>query len=288
MSALADAGVGRTRPRPEDTFMTTPADTKPEPVTALPDQPSTPSRTRRFGRGLWRVFKWLLILTLVAGVAAAIYFGWPEVNRRFIQPIADNTAELNTLDGRLEDTRAEVADLQARVDSAIEAQGGTPERLASLESQLADITESVDALAGDTQAIDRLVAGHTRRLEALEQTQNLLQQNQEFNAAESSRQITLLRTMELLSRARLFLYQSNFGLAEQDVTTARGLMAELAVTYPDTEPALVDEVVFRLDRTIDQLPERPVAAADDLDIAWSVLVGETAPPDDPGADDSES
>lgn len=270
--------------------MTTPADTdtKAAPVAVVPDQPAKASRTRRLGRGLWRAFKWLLALTILAGIAAAIYFGWPEVNRRFIQPIADNTAELNTLDGRLEDTRTQLADLDARVAAAIEAQGGTPERLAALETELAELVDSVDTLAGDVQATERLVDAHTQRLAALEEAQLALEQSQASTTFESARQITLLRTMELLSRARLFLYQSNFGLAERDVVTARELMTGLQTEYPDVEPALVTEVIFRLDRTIEELPTRPVAAADDLDIAWSVLVGETDAPELAEPDNSEA
>lgn len=268
--------------------MTTTADattTEPAPV-ALPDpDPERPGRMRRFGRGLWRAFKWLVALTLIAGIGAAIYFGWPEVNRRFIQPIADNTAELNTLDGRLEDTRSQLAELQDRVDASIAAQGGLPERMAAAETALTDLSESLDDVATDTQALDRLVADHTSRLEAIEAAQATLIANQSSTDAETMRQFGLLRSMELLSRARLFLYQSNFGLAEVDVQIARDLLAEIAADYPETDAAVMTEVIFRLDRTLDQLPARPVAASDDLDIAWSVLLGDTEPPGE-SADES--
>jgi len=261
--------------------MTTPSDlttADPAPVAVLDPEPDRPGRMRRLGRGLWRAFKWLVALTLIAGIGAAIYFGWPEVNRRFIQPIADNTAELNTLDGRLEDTRTQLAELEDRVDASIAAQGGMPERLANAETALSDITESLDDVAADTRALDRLVADHTNRLEAIEAAQATLIADQASADAETMRQFGLLRSMELLSRARLFLYQSNFGLAEVDVQVARDLLSEIAADYPETDAALMTEVIFRLDRTLDQLPERPVAAADDLDIAWSVLLGDTEPP----------
>lgn len=275
--------------------MTTPADvttTEQGPV-ALPDpkpdpKPERPGQARRIGRGLWRAFKWLVALTLIAGIAAAIYFGWPEVNRRFIQPIADNTAELNTLDGRLEDTRTQLAELEDRVDASIAAQGGMPERLANAETTLSELSETLDDVAADTRALDRLVADHTSRLDAIETAQAALIADQTASDAETIRQFGLLRSMELLSRARLFLYQSNFGLAEQDVQVARDLLAEIAADYPETDAALMTEVIFRLDRTLDQLPDRPVAAADDLDIAWSVLLGDTEPPGASGADNADT
>lgn len=260
--------------------MTSPADTPQAgsgPVALAAPDPDQPTRIRRFGRGLWRLIKWLLILVILAGIVAAIWFGWPEVNRRFIQPISDNTAELNTLDGRLDDTRTQLSELQAEVDAAIAAQGGLPERLATAESSLAELSETVDELAGSTRAIDRMVTNHTNRLDALEEAEAALALRQEVTETETVRQIGLLRSMELLSRARLFLYQSNFGLAEQDVQAARNLLAELQADYPEADTALMTEVVFRLDRTLDQLPDRPVVAADDLDIAWAVLLGDIEP-----------
>ncbi len=267
--------------------MTTPADTTrsdPGPVALPTPDPSQPSRIRRFGRGLWRAFKWVLALAIIAGIVAAVWFGWPEVNRRFIQPIADNTAELNTIDGRLEDTRTQLAELQAQVDAAIAAQGGLPERLTAAESALTELSESVDELTTSTRAIDRLVAGHTDRLDALEVAQSTLTEQVDASDTETVRQIALLRSMELLSRARLFLYQSNFGLAEQDVQAARNLLADLQADYPEADTALMAEVIFRLDRTLDQLPARPVVAADDLDIAWAVLLGDVEPPGPPDED----
>lgn len=267
--------------------MTAPADTNKAdsgPVALPARDPKQPSRLRRFGRGLWRAIKWLLVLTIIAGIVAAIYFGWPEVNRRFIQPIADNTAELNTLDGRLEDTRTQLAELQAEVDAAIAAQGGLPERLAAAESSLDELSATVDELSTTTRSLDRMVAGHTDRLEALETAQVALSEQQGATDTELVRQLGLLRSMELLSRARLFLYQSNFGLAELDVQAARDLLADIQAEYPDVDAALMTEVIFRLDRTLDALPARPVVAADDLDIAWAVLLGDTEPLEEPVAE----
>lgn len=121
---------------------------------------------------------------------------------------------------------------------------------------------------------------------------NLLQRRIEFGmlslALKMMRQFGLLRSMKLLSRARLFLFQSNFGLAEQDVQIARDLLSEIAADYPETDAALMNEVIFRLDRTLDQLPEWPVTAADDLDIAWSVLLGDTQPPGTPAEENPDT
>jgi len=78
--------------------------------------------------------------------------------------------------------------------------------------------------------------------------------------------------MELLSRARLFMYQSNFGLARQDVQIARDLLAEIQPDAPQPLARELEAVIQRLDMTLSNLPDFPVAASDDLDIAWQILL----------------
>jgi hypothetical protein len=102
--------------------------------------------------------------------------------------------------------------------------------------------------------------------------QSELQEQNEVVSTEMERQIDLLKSMELLSRARLFLYESNFGLARQDVQIARSLLAARQPDAPEELAAELDEVILRLDMTLSKLPNFPVAASDDLDIAWLILV----------------
>jgi len=86
------------------------------------------------------------------------------------------------------------------------------------------------------------------------------------------RQINLLKAMELLSRARLSMYQSNFGLAQQDVQIARNLLARVETEATDSLAGDLEAVILRLDMTLSNLPDFPVAASDDLDIAWQILL----------------
>jgi hypothetical protein len=99
-----------------------------------------------------------------------------------------------------------------------------------------------------------------------------VQASQSNASAELNRQIKLLKSMELISRARLFLYQSNFGLAEQDVSAARSLLAEIQPDAPAPLNAELIEVLDRVDGVISYLPEFPVAAISDLDLAWQILI----------------
>jgi hypothetical protein len=68
------------------------------------------------------------------------------------------------------------------------------------------------------------------------------------------------------------MYQSNFGLARQDVQIARDLLATVQPDAPEPLAKDLEAVALRLDMTLSNLPDFPVAASDDLDIAWQILL----------------
>jgi hypothetical protein len=83
------------------------------------------------------------------------------------------------------------------------------------------------------------------------------------------REIKLTRAIETLSRARLYLSQSNFGLAREDVQSAHDLLVEL---QNETEDKALAQTISRLDLALNNLPDFPVVAAGDLEIAWQILM----------------
>src|SRR5258706_43659 len=92
---------------------------------------------------------------------------------------------------------------------------------------------------------------------------------------ELKHEIMITRALDMLGRARLYLAQSNFGSAKQDVQSARDLLVELQT---ETEDPLLDMAIERLDLTLGNLPAFPVVAAGDLEIAWQLLITGEAPP----------
>ncbi|MDH3308174.1 MAG: hypothetical protein OEO77_11730 [Acidimicrobiia bacterium] len=251
----------------------------------------SPGRMRRFGRTVWRVIRMLLILAIVAGIGVAIYFGWPIVNERYIQPIASNSAGLQTAAGRMDGAEAQIADLEERVAALSAADAGVPERLTAIDEAIAELTANQSSTDSRLDSVDRQIAGHTERLDSLDTIQADLAAGIEGASAEASRQVEVLRSMELLSRARLFLYQANYGLARADVQVARTVLADVQATYPDWQPDVMTEVLFRVDKASTALPLFPVAASDDIDIAWQVLLTQVAPapvaPSEPATDATE-
>ena len=239
---------------------------KPEPPPAPPRVPpnappriaSGPSfgdRVAGFFRFLFRVIVLLLFLGLLSLV---LYLTLPWLYQRFIRPVEQNTAQVRELQSRQEKTEQELADLQARLETIESGQNQNGETFTELDQRLSEIEKEIHA--------------RTESLETLEQMLSDLEGQNEANSVELERQINILKAIELLSRARLSMYQSNFGLAKQDVQIARDLLATVQPISPKASAAELTAVILRLDMTLSNLPDFPVAASDDLDIAWQILL----------------
>lgn len=237
---------------------------RPEPVEGpRPAVKPKPNFGQRLGRAFIGFLKFLLILFIIAlilgGIGAGLYFGLPYLHQTYVVPVNQNTARIVEIADQQERDvlalRAEIATLKTEI-------AGLQERDAQFESQLADIETAIQ--------------GHTATLARLEEMQSKFdqaasQQREGLNA-ELARQVKLTRVIELLSRARLYLSQSNFGQARQDVELARDLLTGLRADFPENEQAALDAVLFRLDLALSNLPDFPVIAVDDLNIAWNLLV----------------
>ena len=238
-----------------DPFYDSPEVIHAEPEPPPPPRPSVGQRIRRFFDFLLRLIATLIILGVIG---LGLYYGLPLLYQRYIVPVEQNTANVTELQSWQEQTDQKLDDLETRLETLEAEQGQNAEALTELDGRVSDI---------ETQ-----IAAHTKSLEALERMQSELQTQDEVTSAELQRQINILKAMELLSRARLFMYQSNFGLARQDIQIARDLLAEVQADDPKSSKGDLDAVIRRLDLVLSDLPNFPVAASDDLDIAWQILL----------------
>jgi hypothetical protein len=193
-------------------------------------------------------------------------------------------ADLDALQAELEAVRVDQEAVQAELEAAQAALGAGDESVAAdlqevrtaqerigavlarlqaeresigqeLESQQAELDDWVESVEVSRQEIAALAAG----LEG------------EFSPVALRRDLILVKAMNLLARARLLLVQSNYGLAQTDLQAARELLVALSGEVPDGQAAAVAAIVARLDAALANLPEAPVAAADELDGAWQLL-----------------
>lgn len=221
------------------------------------------------GRSLWRfivfLFKLTLILALLGGISAALYFGLPMIYDRYILPVQQNTSKLAGFETQQAQTNQQVTDLQTQINN-LQAQ------IAASATEQTDRGQAISDLETQMQTLEIEIETQTQSIAAIETLQDSLQSRNEENSLELERQIKLLKSMELLSRARLFLYQSNFGLARQDLQIARDILGAVQPSAPKPLDQELAEVVHRLDLTLTNLPNFPVAASDDLDIVWQILL----------------
>jgi TolA-binding protein len=222
----------------------------PAPVEKTPPAQDTPPQDSFLTR-LWRAFlfflrallRLIMLAILVVAVGAMFYYGLPYIQNTFIAPVEKNTAQIQKLETEIE----------------------------SLQTQLDEMNSRVSALEGSVEA-------HTQSIEKLEEMQaaldTQLQENHDAVLLELKHEVMFTRALDILARARLYLAQSNFGLAKADVQTARDLLAELNAEKND---AVVTKALERLDLTLSNLPDFPVVASGDLEIAWQILISGNAP-----------
>ncbi|MFN8432962.1 MAG: helix-hairpin-helix domain-containing protein [Anaerolineales bacterium] len=214
---------------------------------AQEDAPKKESFLVRLGRAIRSFFVALLKLIMLAilfvSIGAMFYYGLPYIQRTFIAPVEQNTAQIKTMEAEIE----------------------------TLQTQLDEINSRVSALEGSVEA-------HTASIEKLEEMQTALEtqleENQDAVLLELKQEIMFTRALDVLARARLYLAQSNFGLAKADVQTARDLLAELNA---EKEDEVLTKAIERVDLALGNLPDFPVVASGDLEIAWQILVSGNAP-----------
>jgi cell division protein FtsB len=226
------------------------------------EMPQTPpassglgARVRRFFELLLRLISWVIIFTVFG---AALYYGVPLLYQRFVAPVEQNTFQMAELQSRQEQLETQLAELQERYSTLESEQGQSIESLTDMDERISQLESGIDS--------------HTKSLAVLEKMQAELDAQNETISTELKHQIDQMKAVELLSRARLYMYQSNFGLAKQDVQIGRDLLIDLRQSAIGSPANNLDAVIRRLDLVLSNLPSFPVAASDDLDIAWQILV----------------
>ncbi len=195
------------------------------------------------------LFRLIAIAIIIGGIGAALYYGLPYINQKVIVPIEKNRADIRQV-------QSEVTALQAQLNE-------TNSRVDALDQSVAALEESIEAHSASLTKLDEIQASLEEKIQT-SQDESLLQLKNE---------VMFTRALDMLGRARLYLAQSNFGLAREDVKSARELLGTLQA---ETDDKSLDQAIERLDMALGNLPAFPVVAAGDLEIAWQILMsGET-------------
>jgi hypothetical protein len=184
------------------------------------------------------LFRLIAIALVIGGIGAGLYYGLPFINQQVIVPIQENSAQIKKL----------TSEVQA------------------LQTQLDETNSRVDALE---KSIETYTASLTKLDEIQAALENKIQTSQDETLLQLKHEVMFTRALDMLGRARLYLAQSNFGLAREDVKSARELLGTLQA---ESDDKALDQATARLDLALGNLPTFPVVAAGDLEIAWQILM----------------
>jgi chromosome segregation ATPase len=261
-------------------------------MTELVDEPNSGQGRKSSSAGS-KIFRFLVrfLLVLILGVAigAGAYYGLPALYRDLVQPVQTSAEQVSELEEAVSQLRRNLREQNAEsADSLAEIEGEISqlrEAVSEMEVQVESLNSSADALrerleevrpvSRQLEELSRVEERLSARLESLEAVVSA-QAEEAPSPDEIVVQFQLLRSMELISRARLWLMQGNLGKAGDDIEVARDVLFRLADAGQE-EDTFILSIAERLDRALEELEERPVIAADDLDIAWQLLILATEP-----------
>jgi len=244
-------------------------------------EPTMGDRTATFAARVARfLLRLLFVLVVGLGLGLAVYFGVPAVYRKYVEPVQANTERLAEVEAALaayqEQSRGDRAALDARL-AQIEGQlARQTEALAGLQSEVsahADRLEDLSEIPERLEALETDVEDTATALAALEASLA----DAESPAQSLGRRLEMIRALEALTRARLWLIQDNLGLAADDIEFASEILAQVAEEAPEEEAAALASILDRLELAIGHLPGSAVVASDDLEIAWRQLAEAAGP-----------
>jgi chromosome segregation ATPase len=251
----------------------------------IQDQPPREGFGDRLGSFVVRALRLLLRLLVVAllGIAlgAGAYLGLPALYRSYVEPVQLNAQRIQELEKALAEAQAagleketaqagRVADLEGQVVSLGEALQEQSTRMETLAATAEKQRKQLDALDREMNRVDDVeseVEAIGSRLGSLEETLA----GEDAPTQQLARQFQLLRALELLTRARLWLTQNNLGLAAKDLTSALSDLQKVQETAPEEEAAVLASVTERIELALGDLNTAPVIAADDIEVAWRML-----------------
>jgi uncharacterized coiled-coil protein SlyX len=244
-------------------------------------EPTLGDRSATFvARAARLLLRLLFVLVIGIGAGVGVYIAIPALYRRYIEPVQVNTDRIAELENAVASYQEELQSDQSSLNT----------RLAEIEGQLASQAEALAAIQADVDAHETRLDGVgslPRRIEALEAdvedtTQRLSTLEAGLANAQSptrrlERRLEMIRALEALTRARLWLIQDNLGLAADDIQFALDILMQVSEGAPEVEADALASVINRLNMAIGDLPESPVVASDDLEIAWRELADAAAP-----------
>ncbi len=280
-------------------------------TTLVEEKPSFGKRFwRGLGWVLKFLLRLLFVAIIGAAVGLGLYlaavYGVRFINTEMVQPVRDNTQRLDdleayrasdliALDQRLNAVQSQVATLLTQGDTQREKIDSITQRLTNAENDVTDALAGMEKAQADADALTVETLKLSPRLDAADDALDTVKGTTDalmealtsletevadliVRVADDAEvkvlrnDVMLLKAMESLTRARLFLIQENNGLVAQEISSARDMLLILLGMVPDFQKDAVQAILQRLDLARDNLTAAPTVAVDDLEAAWKLLL----------------
>jgi chromosome segregation ATPase len=232
---------------------------------------------------------------LGVGIYYAFAYALPALQRRYIQPVEENTERLDQLEAQQEQRgellgtyQARLADLEIQNDSykatitmlqswqaddsiALATQSSALATLQPLPEMALTLDAASAAMQSELEAIAADVEANAEELKAL----GVEDEDRTERIAQIERDLETLEVMEFLTRARLYLSQGNFEQAEANIEAGLDVLAALDAAETRAQEVDYAQVIAQLEDALEALPDNPVTATDRVDGAWQLLTEDT-------------
>lgn len=218
-----------------------------------------------------------ILVTILAAIflGLLLYIGYMLLLEKSIIPTRENTNRIDLVEKGQETSSQQIAAMDERVTTLEANQSQSNESSALLKTQLEDLQVQLSTQAAAVEELNQIGA-------VLQTQQGVMQSTMEDqhdllfgtnSPIKELRQDTqVLKVAGLLNRSRLYMLQNNYGTARQQVELARSLLVELQESSTISQQGVITSWIGRLDSALSYLPDQPVFAADDLEIAWQMVL----------------
>ena len=246
-----------------------------------------PSGFVLFLRGLLRL---ILVLLLGLLIGAGLYFAGMYVYQQAVLPSYNNSVELQRMkiqiDNKISQQQEDNTELENRINSLEITIGEQADLIDELNTALEENHTQFAALQDDQAAAIARLDTFDKALTELYKEQSNLSENAEklteiVNAEPEEDplealnplqlEIKLLKTMQQINRARLFLFQDNYGLAKTEIELAQVFLAEMKPYAAADQEDTILLWEARLDLIATHLPDQPDLAEEDIEILWGLM-----------------
>lgn len=218
---------------------------------------------------------------VLAAILAAIllglllYIGYMLLLEKSIIPTRENANRIDLIEKGQETSSQQMADFDEHLTTLETNLSQNNKSSDQLKTQLEDLQVQLSTQAAALDELDR----HSMTLQTQQVGMQVkVDEQQEFlfgtnSPIEELRQDTqVLKVAGLLNRSRLYMLQNDYGTARQQVELARSLLVDLQDSSTISQQGIITSWIGRLDSALNYLPDQPVFAADDLEIAWQMVL----------------